>query len=110
MTGRLKPSTHPVLTLVRNPPPIHSKSPPILLRPRPLNRHIARTHERLANIIETMPHMPLLRLKQKIVNLVPVLAVHTRLQREEVRADVRQTVQLVEEGDVVDLASGGGFA
>ncbi len=54
--------------------------------------------------------MPLLRFKQKIINLVPVLAIHGSLQREKVRADVRQTVQLVEERDIVDLAVGSGFA
>lgn len=46
--------TYPVLTLMRNSPPINRKPPPILLRPRPLHRHISTTSNCLPQVIETV--------------------------------------------------------
>lgn len=91
-------------------PPINSKPPPIRLRPRPLNRQIRMTHERLSYIIKTMIHMLLLRFKQSIIHLSGVIIVHARFEREHERAEMVQAVQLVEYGDVVDVALFGRFA
>ena len=101
--------THPILALVLNPPPINRKPLPILLRTRPLNRQIRITHQRLANIIEAVINMLLLVFEQIVVRLGRSVIFHARFEREQERAHVVETVQLVEDGDVVDFAHGGGF-
>lgn len=103
-------ATYPVFALMINVPTINSKPPPILLRPRPLNRQIRMTHKRLTNIIKAMIHMLLLRFKQSIVHLSGIIIVHARFERERERAEMVQAVQLVEHGDVVDVALFGWFA
>jgi hypothetical protein len=47
-------------------------------------------------------------LKQLVVRLSRRIVVHAGLEREKERAHVIQAVQLVEDGDVVDLAFGVG--
>lgn len=89
---------------MRNPPPINRKPPPILLRPRPLHRQIRITHQRLPNIIKAVVNMSLLVLKQLIVRLGRRIVLHAGFEREQERAHMFEAVQLVEDGDVVDLA------
>jgi hypothetical protein len=96
--------THPILTLMRNPPPINRNPLPTLLRPRPLNRQIRITHQRLPNIIKTVIDVILLGLQHVFVSLVDGAVVHSRFQREEEGPHVVEAVQLVEDGDVVDFA------
>lgn len=91
---------------MRNPPPINRKPPPIFLRPRPLHRQIRITHQRLPNIIKAVVNMSLLVLKQLVVRLGRTVIFHAGFEREQERAHVFEAVQLVEDGDVVDLAFG----
>lgn len=96
--------THPILALVLNPPPINRKPLPILLRPRPLNRQIRITHQRLPNVIETVINMVLLGFQHSVVGLVDGTVVHAGFEGEEEGPHVVEAVQLVEDGDVVDFA------
>jgi len=91
---------------MRDPPPINRNPPPILLRPRPLHRQIRITHQRLPNIIKAMIDMLLLVLEHAIVRLGGRIIFHAGFHREQERAHVPEAVQLVEDGDVVDLAFG----
>lgn len=94
--------THPILALMRNPPPINRNSLPTLLRPRPLDRQIRITHQGLPDVIEAMVNMILLRLEQILISIARSVEVHARFECEEKSANVVQAVQLVEDGDVVD--------
>lgn len=100
--------TYPILTLMRNPPPINRHSTPICLSPRPLNRQIRITHQRLANIVKAVIDMLFLVLEHAIVRLGRAVEVHAGFEREQERAHVSEAVQLVEDGNVVDLAFGSG--
>jgi hypothetical protein len=101
--------THPILTLMRNPPPIDRNPRPIRLSPRPLDRQIRLTHQRLAHIIKTMINVILLSSEQIIVSLRSGIVVYASFEREQESADVVEAVQLVEDGDVVDFADGAFF-
>jgi hypothetical protein len=91
---------------MRHSPSVNRNPRPIRLSPRPLNRQIRLTHERLPHIIETMINMILLILKQTLISLRSGIVVDTGFEREEERADVVEAVQLVEDRDVVDFADG----
>ena len=54
--------------------------------------------------------MPLLRFQDRIIHLSRVVEVHAGFQRKQESAYVVEAVQLVEDGDVVDVAALGGFA
>lgn len=89
---------------MRDPPPINRNPPPILLRPRPLHGQIRIAHQRLANIVKAVVDMLFLVFEQMVVRLGCSVVVHAGFEREQKRAHVVEAVQLVEDGDVVDLA------
>ena len=89
---------------MRDTPSIHREPSPIRFLPWPLDRHIARAHDRLPDIVEAMIHMVFLLPQQHIIKLLRVVVRHAGLQGESVSSDVRETMQLMEERDVVDLA------
>lgn len=89
---------------MRNPPPINRNPPPILLSPRPLHGQISITHQRLPDIIKAVVDMVFLMLQQRLIGLSGSVEVHSRFEREQEGPHVVKAVQLVEDGDVVDLA------
>jgi hypothetical protein len=91
---------------MRDSPPINRNPTAIYLSPRPLNRQISITHQRLANVVKAVIDMLLLVSEHAIVGLGRAVVIHARFEREQERAHVPEAVQLVEDGDVVDLAFG----
>ena len=91
---------------MRDSPPINRNPTPIYLSPWPLNRQIRVTHQRLANIVKAVIDMLLLVSEHAIVRLGRAVVIHARFEREQERAHVSEAVQLVEDGDVIDLAFG----
>ena len=92
---------------MRNPPPINRNPPPILLRPRPLHSQIRIAHQRLANIVKAVVDMLFLVSEHVIVRFGSPIVLHASFEREQERAHMVEAVQLVEDGDVVDLAFSG---
>lgn len=93
-----------------NPPTIHRKPSPILLRPWPLHRQVPSTHNALPQIIKTVMDVVLLRPEQHLLDRLTVIAMQRLLGEVVMVPDVRETVQLMEERDVVYGAVLGVFA
>jgi hypothetical protein len=87
-----------------NTPAVESEMPPIGLGTRPLHSHIPSTHQRLPNIVNTVKHVRHLRVEQDLLDLLGVISIDRTPQKEEMRSNGRQAVELVEEGDVVNAA------
>lgn len=75
-----------------------------MLCPRPFQRQVSSTHDPLTYVVEAVQDMLLLRLEKELVDTLRVCRVHCKLGQEERFSDIHQTVQLVEERDIVDLA------
>jgi hypothetical protein len=102
----------PTLTLMRNAPPVNRNPPSIRLLPRPFQRHIARTHDALSDIINAMVDMLSSIQTQHLSFLLSlvedrgVFAEDPVHEHPVVLAQLAEAVKLVEEGDGVDLAPG----
>jgi len=92
---------------MRDSPPINRHPTPICLSPRPLHSQIRITHQRLANIVKAVVDMLFLVSEHMIVRLGRPVVLHACFEREQESANVVEAVQLVEDGDVVNLAFGG---
>ena len=92
---------------MRDSPPINRHPTPIYLSPWPLNGQIRVTHQRLPNVVKAVVDMLFLVSEHMIVRLGSPVVLHACLEREQESANVVEAVQLVEDGDVVNLAFGG---
>lgn len=68
------------------------------------------THQRLPKIIKAMRHMIPQRIQNHLLDLLRIISPKSLLHRGHVHADFGQTVELMEETDVVDFSSGSVFA
>lgn len=89
-----------------NPPPINRNPSPILLSPRPLDGQVSIAHQCLPDVIEAVIDVVLLWLQQVFVCLTGSVEVHSGFEREQECPHVVEAVQLVKNGNVVDLADG----
>lgn len=92
---------------MRDSPPINRHPTPVYLSPRPLNGQIRVTHQRLPDVVKAVVDMLFLVSEHVIIRFGSPIVLHASFEREQERAHMVEAVQLVEDGDVVDLAFGG---